>query len=145
MGGASALALGIALGRPSQKVWVLDGDGSLLMQLGSLATIAGAAPQNFYHFLFDNGVYETSGAQAVPNAGRVDWATMAKAAGYTAAFSFDAVEDLETEMESVLAHEGPVFIALRVAPEEEERGGLPSADVAAEARALRATLASQPR
>src|SRR6266849_10721740 len=61
MGSASTIALGIALARPDRKVIVVDGDGSLLMQLGSLVTIAGAAPANFYHFVIENGVYETSG------------------------------------------------------------------------------------
>ena len=70
MGGASTLALGTALARPDRKVVVLDGDGSLLMQLGSLATIAGAAPRNFHHILFQNGVYETSGGQPTAAANR---------------------------------------------------------------------------
>lgn len=147
MGGASALALGMALGQPSRKVWVLDGDGSLLMQLGSLATIAGAAPRNFYHFLFDNGVYETSGAQPVPNAGNLDWPAIAKGAGYAAAYGFQSIEDLETEIESVLAQPGPVFIALRIDAEPDEGRPLPAVgvDVAAEARALRAILAAEVR
>src|SRR5918997_2217303 len=62
MGGASSLGLGIALARPERRVIVLDGDGSLLMQLGSLATVAGATPRNFTHLLFKNGVYHTSGS-----------------------------------------------------------------------------------
>ena len=66
MGGASSLGLGLALARPDRRVIVFDGDGSLLMQLGSLATIAGAAPRNLVHFLFKNGVYHTSGAQGIP-------------------------------------------------------------------------------
>ena len=60
---------------------VLDGDGSLLMQLGSLATVAGAAPANYTHVLFANGVYQTSGSQAIPGAGAVDFVGMAEAAG----------------------------------------------------------------
>src|SRR5262245_55776150 len=62
MGGASALGLGLALGCPDRRVVVFDGDGSLLMQLGSLATIAGAAPRNLTHLVFKNGVYHTYGA-----------------------------------------------------------------------------------
>src|ERR1700732_5555545 len=60
MGGASALGLGLALGAPDRRVIVFDGDGSLLMQLGSLATIAGAAPRNLTPLLFKKGVYPTS-------------------------------------------------------------------------------------
>jgi len=65
MGGASSLGLGLALAMPKRRVVVFDGDGSLLMQLGSLATIAGAAPRNLTHLIFKNGVYHTSGAQEV--------------------------------------------------------------------------------
>ena len=72
MGGASSLGLGMALARPDRRVLVLDGDGSLLMQLGSLATVAGAAPRNLVHFLFKNGVYHTSGAQGIPGGLSVD-------------------------------------------------------------------------
>src|SRR5215208_4772289 len=70
MGSASSIGLGIALAQPARKVIVMDGDGSLLMQLGSLVTIAGAAPENYYHFVFDNGLYETTGNQPLP--ARVD-------------------------------------------------------------------------
>ena len=75
MGGASTLGLGLALSRPERRVIVFDGDGSLLMQLGSLATIAGAKPRNFVHLLFKNGVYHTSGAQEIPGGLVVDFAT----------------------------------------------------------------------
>src|SRR5437764_5039687 len=60
MGSASTIALGIALAQPQRKVIIVDGDGSLLMQLGSLVTIAGGSAANLYHFVFENGVYETS-------------------------------------------------------------------------------------
>jgi len=73
MGGASSLGLGLALARPDRRVLVFDGDGSLLMQLGSLATVAGAAPRNLVHFLFKNGVYHASGAQEIPGGGGVDF------------------------------------------------------------------------
>ena len=80
MGSASSIALGIALAQPSRKVIVMDGDGSLLMQLGSLVTIAGAAPENLYHFVFENGVYATSGGQPLPAEGRLDFEMMARGA-----------------------------------------------------------------
>ena len=66
MGGASSIGLGLALAEPERRVVVLDGDGSLLMQLGSLATVAGAKPPNYIHFLFNNGIYHTSGSQEIP-------------------------------------------------------------------------------
>src|SRR5437763_9875508 len=80
MGAASTIGLGIALAQPARKVIVVDGDGSLLMQLGSLVTIAGAAPENLYHFVFENGVYETSGAQPLPAEGRFDFVDLARGA-----------------------------------------------------------------
>lgn len=58
MGMSAALGLGIAIARPERPVMVIDGDGSLLMQLGGLASVAGAAPPNFYHFVLVNGVYD---------------------------------------------------------------------------------------
>src|SRR5215210_429037 len=89
MGSASTIGLGIALARPERKVIVVDGDGSLLMQLGSLVTMAGAAPANLVHVVFENGVYETSGSQPLPAEGRFDLAQMARAAGYAQVATFD--------------------------------------------------------
>src|SRR5688500_4731803 len=66
MGGASSLGLGLALARPERRVLVFDGDGSLLMQLGSLATVAGARPRNPGHFLFKNCVFSKAGSQDNP-------------------------------------------------------------------------------
>jgi thiamine pyrophosphate-dependent acetolactate synthase large subunit-like protein len=119
MGKASSVGLGIALAHPETKVMVLDGDGSLLMNLGTMVTLSNKAPRNLYHFLFDNGVYAVTGGQPVPGAGRADWEEMAKAVGYAAAFSFDNLEDLTTGIDRVLATEGPVFVRLAVAPEIE--------------------------
>src|SRR5262249_49052491 len=78
MGGASSLGLGLALSMPRRRVIVFDGDGSLLMQLGTLATIAGARPRNLTHLLFKNGVYHTSGAQDIPGGLSVDFVQMAQ-------------------------------------------------------------------
>src|SRR5438045_3538161 len=81
MGSASTWGLGIALAQPDKKVMVLDGDGSLLMQLGSLVTIAAQAPPKFYHFVIENGAYGTSGNQPMP--GHVhDFCGLARSAGY---------------------------------------------------------------
>lgn len=116
MGGASSLALGVALARPDVGVWVLDGDGSLLMQLGSLATIAGAAPANFVHVVFHNGVYETSGAQPLPSQSQVDFAAMAKAAGYRETAQFHGAEEFDAALDELLAAEGPTLIELFTQP-----------------------------
>src|SRR6058998_2514048 len=60
MGKASSLGLGVALGAPDRQVLILDGEGSLLMNLGSLVTIGAQAPKNLVHFVFDNSAYDTS-------------------------------------------------------------------------------------
>ena len=70
MGQGSSHALGLALGRPDKKVVVFDGDGSLLMNLGSLVTIATQAPKNYVHCLCENGCYETNGSVLTPRSGR---------------------------------------------------------------------------
>ena len=66
MGQASSHGLGLALTRPDKRVLVFDGDGSLLMNLGALVTVAEAAPANFYHFVFSNGTYEVNGGHPIP-------------------------------------------------------------------------------
>ena len=119
MGKASSVALGLALAQPQRKIMVLDGDGSLLMNLGAIVTLANKSPSNLYHFLFDNGVYAVTGGQPVPGSGRTDWELMGKAAGYAATFSFDDLEDLTTRIDEVLATKGPVFIRLAIVPQIE--------------------------
>ena len=112
MGGASTLGLGLALARPERRVIVFDGDGSLLMQLGSLATIAGARPRNLLHLLFKNGVYHTSGAQEIPGGLTVDFVQMAKGAGYREAFSIKDIGEFRRRLPSMLTAEGPLFVEL---------------------------------
>ena len=111
MGGASSLGLGLALARPERRVLVFDGDGSLLMQLGALATNAGARARNFVHFLFNNGVYHTSGAQTVPGMD-VDFALMAKGAGYRRTYVIHELDELKRRLPALLAEEGPIFVEL---------------------------------
>ncbi len=119
MGKASNVALGLALARPDRKIMCLDGDGSLLMNLGAMVTLANKTPENLCHVLFDNGVYAVTGGQPVPGSGRADWEGMAKAAGYAATFSFDNLEDLATGIGEVMAATGPVFVHLAIKPEIE--------------------------
>lgn len=73
MGKASSLGLGIVLARPDVRALVLDGDGSLLMNLGSVVTVASQAPGNLVHVVFDGATYDTSGAQPTPGKDIIDW------------------------------------------------------------------------
>jgi phosphonopyruvate decarboxylase len=112
MGGASALGLGLALARPDRRVIVFDGDGSLLMQLGSLATIAGAKPRNLVHLVFKNGVYHTSGSQETPGGLTVDFVAMAKGAGYRSALAISELEEFRRRLPAILEAEGPILVEL---------------------------------
>ena len=107
----------MALARPGTKVIVFDGDGSLLMNLGSLVTAANKAPKNFYHFVMDNGVYATTGGQEVPGAGTTDYAEMGRAAGYACTYQFDDLEDFTIQIEEVFKQEGPVFVTIKSIPD----------------------------
>ena len=125
MGKASSLGLGVALARPDRKVWVFDSDGALLMNLGTLVTIAHQAPSNLYHFVFQNNIYETSGGQPVPGLGKFNFRQMALAAGYPGAYEFDRLETFALELPGILAQPGPRLICLRV-PAETENIPLPN-------------------
>ena len=114
MGKASSLGLGVALGRPDVKVIVLDGDGSLLMNLGSLVTIAGQAPKNLVHVVLEGGTYDTSGGQPTPGEGVLDWAAVAKGAGYKQAASIETEDELAKQWPALLAAEGPTFVRISV-------------------------------
>lgn len=118
MGQGSSHALGLALGRPDKKIVLFDGDGSLLMNLGSLVTIANQAPKNLIHCLCENGTYETNGAVPIPRAGSVRFAELAKTAGYRKTYELDDLAAWERELPNILAEEGPVFVDLKVEPGE---------------------------
>jgi phosphonopyruvate decarboxylase len=118
MGSASSIGLGLALAQPARTVIVVDGDGSLLMQLGSLVTIAGAAPSHLVHIVFENGVYETSGSQPLPGEGRFDLAEMARAAGYAHVARYDAASAFAADLPNLLQRSGPVFVSVRTEPED---------------------------
>jgi len=125
MGQASSLALGLALGLPNRRVIVLDGDGSLLMNLGSLVTIANAAPANLLHFVCENGTYEANGGHPIPGKGKVNFAGLARAAGYQAAHEFSDLAALDAALPAILRAIGPVFVDLKV-----ERGAVYPEDFA---------------
>ena len=115
MGLASSHALGIALGRPDRRVIVLDGDGSLCMNLGTLVTIAAAAPRNLIHCVCNNGTYEANGGHPLPSR-NVDFAGFARAAGYRHACTIAELADFEGQIGKLLTMDGPVFVELKVVP-----------------------------
>jgi len=114
MGLASSHGLGLALGRPDKRVIVLDGDGSLLMNLGSLVTIGEVAPPNFFHFVCENGTYEANGGHPIPGRATVDFAGFACAAGYATVHEFSDLKIFEQQIGAVLAEPAPVFVDLKL-------------------------------
>ncbi len=119
MGQTTSAALGVALSLPQERVVLFDSEGALLMNMGILATIAGKKPKNFFHFLLDNECYATTGGQPVPNAEEINYAGVAKEAGYAAAYSFDDLEEFATNVDQIMKETGPVFVAIKVVPQVE--------------------------
>jgi thiamine pyrophosphate-dependent acetolactate synthase large subunit-like protein len=119
MGQTTSAALGFALSQPGERLVLFDSEGALLMNLGVLATIAGKKPKNFFHFLMDNECYATTGGQPVPNAQDINYAGMAREAGYAAAYEFDNLEDFTNNIEQIMKQTGPVFVAMKMVPKVE--------------------------
>ena len=116
MGQASSHGLGLALANPDRRVIVLDGDGSLLMNLGSLVTIANSGVTNLYHFLSANRVYEVNGAHPLPGADQVDFEGFAQSAGYAGSHSFTELDQFTEALPAILTAPGPQFVSMEVMP-----------------------------
>ncbi len=120
MGQAPALGLGIAIAQPDREVIVLNGDGCQLMNLGVLVTIIASRAKNLTLIVLDNGIYEVTGGQqtaaATTERGTIDFAGMARAAGFKSVRSFSNLNDWQREAASVLKLPGPRFVALAVEP-----------------------------
>jgi thiamine pyrophosphate-dependent acetolactate synthase large subunit-like protein len=114
MGLAFPIALGVALAQPNRRVFALEGDGSLLMQLGCLSTIASLAPKNLCMVVMDNGIYQITGAQPTPAATVADIVAIAIASGLAdSAWAADE-EDFERLVDRSLAAPGPTLIGARI-------------------------------
>lgn len=138
MGHAADLALGIALAQPQRRVICLNGDGSMLMTLGSLATVIEARARNLILFVVENQTFEITGNQAVAGAGTVDFALLARAAGFSNSYSFDAPALYSQALSQILRGPGPVFVSVRVRPGSE---GPLSRNRSEDARYLQPSLA----
>ncbi len=102
MGLASSMGLGIALSMPQHKVFVLDGDGSLLMNLGTLSTLARYKPGNLVHIVFDNESLLSVGGFPTATATGTDLAGIARASGIPAVTEADTLESLQTSVKTAL-------------------------------------------
>ena len=138
MGHTADLALGIALAQPERKVICLNGDGSMLMTLGTLATVTAAGTKNLVLFVVQNDTYEITGNQDIPAGGRIDFPLLARGAGFRRVYYFENPDLYKRTLPEVLSGEGPVFVAVRV---EKGSEGPISRGVKEQSRYLRISLA----
>ncbi len=99
MGHSSSIALGVALNKPEQRIWCVDGDGAVLMHMGSMAVLGANKPKNLVHVVINNGSHETVGGMPTV-AGDIDFVAIAKACGYPNATCVDTFESLDVELDN---------------------------------------------
>lgn len=113
MGHASQIALGIALAQPGRRVWCFDGDGAVIMHMGSMAIVADKAPKNYVHVVFNNGAHDSVGGQ--PTVGlKMNLPAVAKAVGYKVEYSVVSKEDLNVVLAGIHNSDGPVLLEIKV-------------------------------
>ncbi len=116
MGMASSIALGLALARPDVRVVVLDGDGSILMNLGSLATEVTCGVGNLVHVIWDNGGWEITGGQPVGSPFGVDLETVARGCGFVNTATVSNLEDFREAFANAMRSDQPWLIVATVEP-----------------------------
>jgi thiamine pyrophosphate-dependent acetolactate synthase large subunit-like protein len=114
MGLATPIALGVALAQPRRKVFALDGDGSILMQLGALGTVAAEACKNLAIVIWDNGIYQITGSQKTLTSAGTDLVGIAKAAGIAQSHWARDETQFASLIDRTLSEDGPWFIAARI-------------------------------
>ena len=115
MGLASSIGLGVALAQPERKTLIFDGDGNVLMSMGTLAMIAAAGPKNLMHIVFDNEVYESTGSQRTLSHA-IQLEEVARSVGYKQALRVTEREAIRPAYEQLYQAEGPVFLLIKVEP-----------------------------
>jgi sulfopyruvate decarboxylase subunit beta len=114
MGLAASIGLGLALVQPGTTVVVFDGDGNVLMNLGALASVAAAAPPNFFHVVFDNAAHASTGGQRTIS-DRVPLEQVARAAGYCRTLRVADGASLDAALDTLFAGSGPAMLLIEVA------------------------------
>ena len=125
MGHCSSIALGIALSRKEKKVICIDGDGSVLMHMGSTATIGNVKPSNFYHILLNNKVHESVGGQAT-SANTVNFKDLAYNVGYSSSISISGTDELEESLGLFYNSLAPAFLEINIKPGSRDNLGRPT-------------------
>ena len=125
MGHSSQIALGIALAQEDRKIYCFDGDGAIIMHMGSLGIVGDLAPKNFYHILFNNGAHDTVGGQ--PTIGfNINFIQIAHHLGYKSVISVDNENALQSILHSLDIYEAPVFLEIKVRKGSREDLGRPT-------------------
>jgi len=125
MGHSSSIALGIAINKPEQKIWCIDGDGALLMHMGAMAVLGSVGPKNLVHILINNGAHETVGGMPTV-AGQVDFPSIARACGYGSAEKVSDFAALDKALRKAKEEEGLHFIEAACAIGAREDLGRPT-------------------
>ena len=112
MGLASSIGLGIAIKNPKKKIYVFDGDGNILMNLGSLTTIGSFSPKNLVHIVFDNSSHESTGGQPTHTV-RISLAQIARATNYSV-FIADNKQSLDRILKKIIKTPGPIMIIIKI-------------------------------
>ncbi len=112
MGHSSSIALGVAVQKPGTKVWCVDGDGAVLMHMGSMAVLGSTAPKNMVHIVINNGAHETVGGMPTV-AANIDLVAIARACGYPNAVSVTSYETLDSELAVAKAKNELTFIEVK--------------------------------
>lgn len=112
MGLASSIGLGIAMKNPKKRTYVFDGDGNILMNLGSLVTIGSVRPKNLIHLVFDNRSHESTGGQPT-NSSNVRIDLIAKASNYKV-FKANSKDSLENVLNKIKNALGPILVLIQI-------------------------------
>lgn len=112
MGHSSSIALGVAINKPETRIWCVDGDGAVLMHMGSMAVLGANMPKNMIHVVINNGAHETVGGMPTV-AGSIDLVAIAKACGYPNAVCVDNFDDLDRELEIAKGRNELSFIEVK--------------------------------
>ena len=125
MGHCSSIALGIAIAKPDRKVICIDGDGALIMHMGSLSTVGKLSPKNYYHILINNYVHESVGGQST-SAKYIELPQLVKANGYKFVYSAQDCTQLKNQVRYFIKNEGPAFLEVKVKSGSRENLGRPT-------------------